>query len=92
MLDFDMNFIAPKPIIQRPEMMGFGALWFIQISKFTSRLYPSYNLQTIILQFIPNLNLECGGHLANVADTNRKSRIDEMMNTANRQYCLHNRV
>jgi len=47
MLDCGMNCIAPKPIMQCPEMMGFGALWRIQISKFTSRLYPSYNLQPV---------------------------------------------
>ncbi len=27
MLDFGMNCIAPKPIIQYPEMMGFALLY-----------------------------------------------------------------
>ncbi len=27
MLGFDMNCIAPKPITQRPKMMGFASLY-----------------------------------------------------------------
>jgi len=96
MLDFGMDFIAPKPIIQCPRNDGFRSITacdgFRRVMVHTNiqiHVAPLPILQSIQKSIIPIPNLEYGGHRTNFADINRKSHIGGMMNTTNRQYFLH---